>query len=154
MLTRASLSIALPLALAGCAAPPLNPAVSSDHPANPNAAEAPMRPPSSTLTASPSAELAPSTSGSMPGMQHAGQDMGGMKHDMGGMSGMQHGGGVMQGMEHAAPSSRPATTQTATLYTCTMHPEVVSDKPGKCPKCGMKLVLKKTPNAPSHGGHE
>jgi hypothetical protein len=28
-------------------------------------------------------------------------------------------------------------------YTCTMHPEVVSDKPGKCPKCGMNLVEKK-----------
>ena len=25
-------------------------------------------------------------------------------------------------------------------YTCTMHPEVKSDKPGKCPKCGMELV--------------
>ena len=29
-------------------------------------------------------------------------------------------------------------------YTCTMHPEVLSNKPGKCPKCGMSLVpLKK-----------
>ncbi len=27
-------------------------------------------------------------------------------------------------------------------YTCTMHPEVKSDKPGKCPKCGMELVKK------------
>ena len=27
-------------------------------------------------------------------------------------------------------------------YTCTMHPEVKSDKPGKCPKCGMDLVKK------------
>jgi len=27
-------------------------------------------------------------------------------------------------------------------YVCPMHPEVVSDKPGKCPKCGMDLVLK------------
>ncbi|MBI3111169.1 MAG: hypothetical protein HYZ01_06315 [Ignavibacteriales bacterium] len=26
-------------------------------------------------------------------------------------------------------------------YTCEMHPEVKSDKPGKCPKCGMNLVL-------------
>ncbi len=25
-------------------------------------------------------------------------------------------------------------------YSCTMHPEVKSDKPGKCPKCGMELV--------------
>jgi len=37
-------------------------------------------------------------------------------------------------------------------YTCTMHPEVIMDHPGKCPKCGMKLVpLKKdkrpTPNS-------
>jgi hypothetical protein len=28
-------------------------------------------------------------------------------------------------------------------YTCPMHPEVVSDKPGNCPKCGMTLVAKK-----------
>lgn len=26
-------------------------------------------------------------------------------------------------------------------YTCPMHPEVVKDEPGKCPKCGMNLVL-------------
>ena len=25
-------------------------------------------------------------------------------------------------------------------YTCPMHPEVVTDHPGDCPKCGMKLV--------------
>ncbi len=27
-------------------------------------------------------------------------------------------------------------------YSCPMHPEVTSDKPGKCPKCGMNLVKK------------
>jgi Cu(I)/Ag(I) efflux system membrane fusion protein len=27
-------------------------------------------------------------------------------------------------------------------YTCAMHPEVVQDSPGTCPKCGMKLVHK------------
>lgn len=32
---------------------------------------------------------------------------------------------------------------TGVLWTCTMHPEVVQDKPGKCPKCGMTLVVKK-----------
>lgn len=28
-------------------------------------------------------------------------------------------------------------------YSCPMHPEVISDKTGKCPKCGMELVIKK-----------
>ena len=27
-------------------------------------------------------------------------------------------------------------------YTWSMHPEVVQDSPGSCPKCGMKLVHK------------
>ena len=48
-------------------------------------------------------------------------------------------------------------------YTCQMHPEVIRDHPGSCPKCGMKLVpLKESkrstpinreqaPNPPSHG---
>jgi hypothetical protein len=27
-------------------------------------------------------------------------------------------------------------------YTCSMHPEVIMDAPGNCPKCGMKLVEK------------
>jgi Cu2+-exporting ATPase len=26
-------------------------------------------------------------------------------------------------------------------YTCPMHPEIIQDKPGNCPKCGMNLVL-------------
>lgn len=29
---------------------------------------------------------------------------------------------------------------TQTNYTCPMHPEVIRDKPGRCPKCGMALV--------------
>ena len=40
--------------------------------------------------------------------------------------------------------SNTDTTKTATVvYTCSMHPEVISDKPGKCPKCGMDLIIKK-----------
>lgn len=48
------------------------------------------------------------------------------------------------------PSATPATSSEQTTnaaaqthqYTCPMHPEVVQDKPGKCPKCGMALVEK------------
>src|SRR5438309_4221947 len=35
-----------------------------------------------------------------------------------------------------AQTSKPEATQ----YTCVMHPEVIRDHPGKCPKCGMELV--------------
>jgi len=35
------------------------------------------------------------------------------------------------------------TTGQQVQYTCSMHPEVISDKPGKCPKCGMNLEKKK-----------
>lgn len=30
-------------------------------------------------------------------------------------------------------------------YSCPMHPEVVSDRPGKCPRCGMALVERDAP---------
>jgi len=43
----------------------------------------------------------------------------------------------------ACSGSKKADAKTAVVYTCPMHPEVQSDKPGKCPKCGMDLVEKK-----------
>ncbi len=30
--------------------------------------------------------------------------------------------------------------EQVTMYTCPMHPEVMSEEPGKCPECGMNLV--------------
>lgn len=36
--------------------------------------------------------------------------------------------------------------QESTVYSCTMHPEVQSSKPGKCPKCGMKLATQEPTN--------
>ena len=41
--------------------------------------------------------------------------------------------------------SIPDSTVVKAEYTCPMHPEVISDVPGQCPKCGMDLVLKEDP---------
>jgi len=35
----------------------------------------------------------------------------------------------------------PAHQSGKMKYSCPMHPEVTSDKPGKCSKCGMKLTV-------------
>src|SRR3989338_1740738 len=41
-----------------------------------------------------------------------------------------------------------------TMYTCSMHPEVQQDRPGTCPKCGMRLVKIETKtNHSTHSGH-
>lgn len=45
-----------------------------------------------------------------------------------------------QNVESAKAS---ATSKKASAYSCPMHPEVVSEKPGSCPKCGMPLTAKK-----------
>jgi hypothetical protein len=53
-------------------------------------------------------------------------------------------------MDMSSDTSHAKDTTRAivkTKYTCPMHPEVISDKPGKCPKCGMTLVkVKSSPN--------
>jgi hypothetical protein len=46
--------------------------------------------------------------------------------------------------------NRQGSKSAVVVYTCPMHPEVTSDKPGKCPKCGMTLVVKKQYTCPMH----
>ena len=45
--------------------------------------------------------------------------------------------------ETASSQSQSQSGTNAVQYTCPMHPDVVQDKPGTCPKCGMALVEKK-----------
>lgn len=40
------------------------------------------------------------------------------------------------------------------LYTCGMHPDVISEEPGDCPICGMKLVPKKGTGTASNTGEK
>ena len=38
------------------------------------------------------------------------------------------------------------TLPKADVYTCSMHPQIIRNEPGKCPICGMELVKKTTGN--------
>jgi Cu(I)/Ag(I) efflux system membrane fusion protein len=43
-----------------------------------------------------------------------------------------------------AGSSAPAEENETQIWTCSMHPQIRMDKPGKCPICGMDLIPLKT----------
>lgn len=55
------------------------------------------------------------------------------------------GGSSAAAKDTAATTSTVATDTSKSMmasvkYTCKMHPEVISDTAGKCPKCGMDMV--------------
>lgn len=127
---------------AGCAAPPEAP-VTTEHPAHPAAAEAPVAAASGTL-ALPNRSDSP-----------------------------EHGESPAATATTVAspPHQHHVVNGGAALYTCPHHPEVTSAAPGDCPKCGMKLEPKAAPaagaNTPTqpdpahgtshqhdHGGHQ
>jgi rubrerythrin len=154
--------------LIGCSSttpPPLPPGNAADP-----QVYVPVRPPSNLLahdetTLAIEKELSQTASAakSAESMQHMGR---------GDMPGMQHGDmkmGDHQGMPNATPvdSEKKAvademkktsdemkqtsdemkqkseqTNSQNVYYTCRMHPQIHSDKPGKCPICGMTLIKK------------
>jgi Cu(I)/Ag(I) efflux system membrane fusion protein len=46
-----------------------------------------------------------------------------------------------------AHSKKVSSAQAETIYTCPMHPQIRQPNPGRCPICGMELVLAETDNA-------
>lgn len=57
-----------------------------------------------------------------------------------GESSHNHGSATPSPSGESKPSQKPEMQQTSVKYTCPMHPEVIEDKPGKCPICKMDLV--------------
>ena len=47
--------------------------------------------------------------------------------------------------------SMSMSKEQKTVYSCPMHPEVIADKPDKCPKCGMNLVLREEKKGAADG---
>ncbi len=95
-----------------------------DHPANPAATAARESTPSTTLSTAPedSADGAVEAEHRPEAHHHA-------------VTG-EHGGGEPRAAT-ATPKRR--TDEAAGGYSCPMHPDVRSDRPGVCPECGMKL---------------
>ena len=100
--------------LVGCARPYTEPPVDENHPAYSGATAAPLPPSSNVLSL---AATRPASDA-----DHT-----------------QSGGHMQHGVLSTGNSSTTQTTDTA-MYVCPMHPDVVSDQPGRCPKCNMKLV--------------
>lgn len=50
----------------------------------------------------------------------------------------------MHDMNHSMDMHKDEEVMKKDIYACPMHPEVTSDEPEKCPKCGMTLVKKKS----------
>lgn len=58
--------------------------------------------------------------------------------------GHQHEAGMKMEAGEATPAQESSSTvvEQKIQYTCPMHPEVIADRPGQCPKCGMNLEKK------------
>ncbi len=52
--------------------------------------------------------------------------------------------GCSSGESDSKAGSASSAQSSKEIYTCPMHPSVISDRPGACPVCGMALVRKST----------
>ena len=145
--------------LVGCASPGAGPDLPADHPANPNAAVAPLPQSSTTLALGPDQRSTPASPN--PGGQDAANVHGDAAEPSGEASGHAHHdhqavepNDPAKGGAKAAPAATTRAAEGSAVYACPHHPEVVSDKSDqRCPKCNMKLVRQDAPAAAGHGGH-
>lgn len=61
------------------------------------------------------------------------------------------GGWYLWQKKHPAAAGVQKAVQGKQLYTCSMHPFIIKDKPGSCPICGMELI-KKIDTGAAEGG--
>lgn len=142
---RTSTIVAAAVLVVGCASqPPPRPAAID--PANPAAQESPA-PVLTPLVPPGAAGSAPAPASTPPdASDHGGHDHG-VNDPPGGPDAPLRAEPApgATGTEHTHDHAKPKPkAKEAMTYTCPMHPEISSPKPGQCPKCGMKLV----PNTP------
>ncbi len=138
-LGRGALFAAIAAFAFGCASyepEPLPP----DHPANPEAPESPAPPPSKTLDVAAADPIPKVEAATLPHAGHGGHEGHGAATASPAPGHEAHGG--------ATPPEAPAPSEAKVASTCPMHPEVASEKPGSCPKCGMDLVPAAKPSEP------
>jgi Cu(I)/Ag(I) efflux system membrane fusion protein len=54
---------------------------------------------------------------------------------------------IISSCKESTQQHQHAIASQGEVYTCPMHPQIIRDKPGNCPICGMKLVKQESNNA-------
>lgn len=64
------------------------------------------------------------------------------------------GGGLFGYSQMTTRDAHVEHAHAQATYTCPMHPQIQSDKPGECPLCGMDLVKMQVKAAPRNDSHD